>query len=146
MSERIREMLQPVLSPRELTVFDIERKGPVVLITLDKPEGQVAIEDCVQVSKFLTHALEVDDIIPGNYRLEVSSPGLNRPLRSAEEFQRFVGKLCRITLVDAEGGDHVVVGRIDQVDSTQVQLDIENGETRQVPMANIARARLKVEF
>ncbi|MFQ5510055.1 MAG: ribosome maturation factor RimP [Leptospirillia bacterium] len=144
--ERIREILLPILASRSLEVFDIERNGGILRVTLDRLDGAVDIGDCTEVSNFLSHALDVEDLIPGNYRLEVSSPGLDRPLRNLDDFRRFAGQLCRIRLAEPENGDYVIFGHIREVGDDRVTLETLEGHTRVIPYANVERARLEVEF
>lgn len=146
LKERIRELLAPILTSRQLSLFDIARVGKVVRITLDREDGAVSIDDCTAVSQFLSHALDVEDLIPGRYRLEVSSPGLDRPLRSPDEFRRFVGSLCRVKLARAVDGDYVLVGRIREVDGARITLETADGRTQVVEHGDVATARLEVEF
>jgi ribosome maturation factor RimP len=146
LTRRVREVLAPILATRALEVFDIGWAGKALRVVVDSPDGTVGIDDCAAVSQFLSAALDVEDLIPGSYRLEVSSPGLDRPLRSPEEFRRFVGRLCRVHLVQADDGNHVVVGRIAGAGDDGVRLAVEGGAERDIAYGNVARARLEVEF
>lgn len=143
---RVRELLLPMLASRDLEVFDIEWGGTVLRVVLDRAEGTVGIDDCAAVSEFLSAALDAEDLIPGRYRLEVSSPGLDRPLRSPEEFGRFEGRLCRVHLVEAEDGNHVLVGRIVGAGPEGVRLRDGDGAERAIAYGNVKGARLEVEF
>jgi len=145
-TRRVREILTPILAARALEIFDVEWAGKALRVLVDRPDGTVGIDDCAAVSQFLSAALDVEDLIPGSYRLEVSSPGLDRPVRSLEEFRRFVGRLCRVHLVAAEDGNHVVVGRIAGAGDDRVRLALEGGAERDIAYGNVARARLEVEF
>ena len=145
-TRRVREILAPILASRTLEVFDVGWQGRVLRVVVDRPDGTVGIDDCAAVSQFLSAALDVEDLIPGSYRLEVSSPGLDRPVRSLEEFRRFVGRLCRVHLVEPEDGNHVMVGRIAGAGDGRVRLALEGGAERDIPYGNVARARLEVEF
>jgi ribosome maturation factor RimP len=145
-TRRVREILAPILATRSLEVFDLGWAGKTLRVMVDRPDGTVGIDDCTAVSQFLSAALDVEDLIPGSYRLEVSSPGLDRPLRSLEEFRRFVGRLCRVHLVSADDGNHVVVGRIAGAGDDRVRLTLEGGAERDIAYGNVARARLEVEF
>jgi ribosome maturation factor RimP len=146
LKERIREILLPVLSRLGLEVFEIERAGKALRVILDREEGTVGIDDCAQVSAFLSHALDVEDLIRGAYHLEVSSPGLDRPIRSLDEFRRFIGRLCRLKLVKPDPAGHVIVGRILGADADRIHLEVPGEGERVVPYGNVARARLEVEF
>lgn len=146
LAERIREMLLPILTTLDLEVFEIERQGRALRVILDRRDGTVGIDDCAQVSSFLSHALDVEDLIPGSYQLEVSSPGLDRPLRSLEEFRRFTGRLCRVRLAQAEPEGHVVVGRIRGTEDESILLELPKDGERMIPYGNVVKARLEVEF
>ncbi len=143
---RIREIIAPVLASRELSVYDITRQGQVVRIVLDREEGLVGIDDCTEVSRFLSHALEVEDLIPGSYRLEVSSPGLDRPLTRLDDFRRFTGQLARVTVEEAEGGKATLTGRIAGVDGQRITLTLPENNERVIDHDNVIKARLEVEF
>jgi len=146
LAERIREMLLPILTTLDLEVFEIERQGRALRVILDRRDGTVGIDDCAQVSSFLSHALDVEDLIPGSYQLEVSSPVLDRPLRSLEEFRRFTGRLCRVRLAQAEPEGHVVVGRIRGAEDGNIRLEMPKDGERTIPYGNVVKARLEVEF
>ncbi|MBI5137136.1 MAG: ribosome maturation factor RimP [Nitrospirae bacterium] len=139
-------MISPVLASLNVDVLDITRQGKVVRIVLDREDGVIGIDDCTEVSRFLTHALEVDDLIPGDYRLEVSSPGLDRPLTRLDEFRRFAGKLCRVKVLAPIDGNHVLVGRILGVTDARITLQMANGTERDVDYDNVSAARLEIEF
>jgi len=139
-------MLAPVLASLKLDVFDIIRHGSVVRIILDRDDDSVSIEDCTEASRFLSHALDVEDIIPGRYRLEVSSPGLDRPLVRLKDYHRFDGRLCRINVTEPIDGSYRFVGRISGVDGNQITLAMPDGTNCAVDYDNVAKARLEIEF
>lgn len=95
----VRELLEPVLEDLGFECVDLEFKrepqGQVLRIFIDKPGG-VTLDDCVSVSREVGSLLEVDDPIPGKYRLEVSSPGLDRPLKKPADFERFAGQKVKV--------------------------------------------------
>ena len=104
---RIREAIAPVLSARGISMVDLEwatdRSGWVLRITIERvgsteQGGGVSLEDCADVSRDVSSVLDVEDLIEPHYNLEVSSPGLDRPLRTAAEFARFVGQLAKVKL------------------------------------------------
>jgi len=146
LKERIREMLHPILTSLGLDLFEIERTGKILRVFVDRPDGAVGIEDCSRVSAFLSHALDVEDLIPGAYSLEVSSPGLDRPLRSLDDFRRFTGRLCRLKLVQPGPDGHVVVGRIAGIAGETITLALPGDGEREILYGNVAKARLEVEF
>jgi ribosome maturation factor RimP len=142
-----------------LEIFDVqfrrEASGWVLRVIIDRPESPgeaeetVGIEDCQRVSHDLSAVLDVeDDLTAGferGYTLEVSSPGLDRPLRGEADFRRFAGRLTKIvTTAPVEGQSHFA-GRLSGVDDGHV-LVTEGRRVHRVPIARIKRARLDVEF
>ena len=161
--EKIRAIAERVARSRGLEVFDIqfrrEVQGWVLRIFLDKPgapvvagragsaivEG-VTIDDCREVSHEVGTLLDVEDTIGHRYTLEVSSPGLDRPLRGAEDYRRFAGCLAKLVLVEAVNGQKHLTGRIQGVEQDEVLLADVKGRVQPVKLELIARARLEVEF
>ena len=157
---RLRGAAGRVAASYGLELFDVQlRREPVgwVLRVIIDRRGDgptsahsepVGIEDCQRVSHDLSALLDVeDDLTAGleHYTLEVSSPGLDRPLRHEADYRRFVGRLARIvTRAPVEGQSHFT-GRIAGVDAAEVLLT-EGRRTHRVPIALISRGRLEVEF
>ena len=110
------------------------------------PEPSVTIEDCQRVSQDLSAVLDVEDAVDQKYTLEVSSPGLDRPLRHADDYRRFTGRLAKILVAEAVDGQKHFEGRIAAFESDTVLLDAGGGRLRRIPFAGIRRARLAVEF
>jgi ribosome maturation factor RimP len=158
--DRLREAVARVVGGHGLEVFDVqlrrEAPGWVLRVTIDRPEAAgntleeaVGIEDCQRVSRDLSALLDVEDAltagIAGGYTLEVSSPGLDRPLRGEADFRRFLGRLAKIvTDVPVDGQSHFA-GRLTGVDAGDV-LVTEGRRVHRVPLDRIKRARLEVEF
>ncbi len=109
----------------------------------------MSIQDCQRVSLDLGTLLDVDDTLGGElgekYTLEVSSPGLDRPLRSAADYTRFQGRLAKIVTSAPIGGQSSFAGRLSGVEGDEVLL-VEGRRTHRVPIGAIKRARLEVEF
>ncbi|MGH9328966.1 MAG: ribosome maturation factor RimP [Vicinamibacterales bacterium] len=158
-----------------LDIFDVqmrrESSGWVVRVILDRPDpGQpaapgthrgtgppgpikaesVGIEDCQRVSQDLSAIFDVEEealglALPGGYTLEVSSPGLDRPLRHAADFRRFTGRLAKIVVSEAVAGQMHFEGRIEGLDGDTVLL-AQGRRMHRIPLALVQRARLEVEF
>jgi ribosome maturation factor RimP len=117
------------------------------------PEGAaeepIRVDECGRVSQDLSAILDVEPELLGgvdqNYTLEVSSPGLDRPLRGEQDYRRFVGRLAKIVTLEPIGGQTAFAGRLAGVDDGVVLL-AEGKRTHRVPIARIKRARLEVEF
>jgi ribosome maturation factor RimP len=118
--------------------------GAVLRVYIDHEKG-ITLDDCSAVSHQLSGVLDVEDPIPGHYDLEVSSPGLDRPLFTTEHYERFRGRAVRLKLVAKLDGRRKLEGRLAGVRSDAVLLHVE-GEDLEIPLAMIASARLVPEF
>lgn len=116
--------------------------GTVLRVYIDRPDG-ITVDDCADVSEQVSAVLDVEDPIAGGYTLEVSSPGLDRPLVRPEHFVRVVGEKVRITLHEARTEDNRrrLSGQLLAADDGGIELDVD-GETRRVAYVDIAKARL----
>ena len=111
-----------------LEIFDVrfrrEAGGMVLRVQIDRPgpaitaEECVSVDDCARVSRELSAALDVEDVIPTAYTLEVSSPGLDRPLRHADDYRRFAGRRAKLVMREAVDGQTFFKGRLGGVDAT----------------------------
>jgi ribosome maturation factor RimP len=113
------------------------------------PDSSVSIQDCERVSRDVSAILDVEEPIEHRYTLEVSSPGLDRPLRGPADYRRFVGRLAKIVVSDAVDGQNHFEGRLQGVEQNAVVLETRTrgGTKRQlIPLSLITRARLEVEF
>ena len=143
-SEELKELLEPAVESLGYELIDLEMKvggrGGVVRVFIDKPEG-IGLEDCEIVSRQVSTVLDVEDPVPGNYNLEVSSPGLDRRLTKSEHFQRFAGEDVRIKLRMPQEGRRNFRGAIRGADADSVELEVD-GQSHRLPIAAIASARL----
>lgn len=154
--ERIRAIAERVAASRGLEVWDVqsrrEAQGHVIRVVIDRPgpsatpEESVSIEDCEQVNRELGTILDVEDPIPFAYTLEVSSPGLDRPLRGPDDYRRFTGRLAKIVLSEPVDRQTAFDGRLRGLEAADVLLEAPNGRIHRLPLRLIARARLEVEF
>jgi len=147
--ERITDIIEPVIRFRKLELVEIVfSKGSsrgVLKVIIDHDLG-VGIDDCTAVSREISALLDVEDIVPGSYALEVSSPGLDRPLKSLEDFMRFAGKLAKVTMAEPVSDKRSLVGRILRVEGESVVLESDGDIAITVPFNKIKKARLEVEF
>jgi ribosome maturation factor RimP len=115
-------------------------------ITLDRLDGPVTIENCEQMSRQLSAQLDVEDLVPHAYELEVSSPGVERPLRRPQDYDRFKGQRARVIL--GEGGPdagQAVEGELEGTDEMKVVIRVD-GEARRLPLERIKKAHLVFQF
>ena len=152
LEHRIQETAIPIAKALQVDLIEVKchgrGSGTTVRVTIDKPGG-VGIDDCEQLHHSLSRALDVIDPVPHAYRLEVSSPGLDRPLKHQQDFQRSIGKLVRITLLQPLQGEWVVVGRLAAVRDHELTLIVQTRSGTKnlaLGMQVIAKARLEVEF
>lgn len=117
---------------------------PTLRVYIDRPEG-IDLQDCVRANDTLVEVAELDELIPGSYDLEVSSPGVERPLRKLSDFERFVGERVQLRTSTKIDGRQKLVGRLVAVVDGTVQLELESG-VLDVPHAVISRANLKPDF
>ena len=154
--EHIRAIAERVAASRGLTVWEIqsrrESSGHVVRVFIDRPgpaatpEDSVSIEDCEQVNREMSTILDVEDPLPFAYTLEVSSPGLDRPLRGGDDYRRFAGRLAKVVVSEAVDNQKAFEGRLRGMDGSDVLLEAPNGRMHRLPLALITRGRLEVEF
>jgi len=128
----------------ELVDLDVSVGGKGVLrVYIDLPGG-INLGDCERVSRALSAFLDVEDPIPGSYSLEVSSPGVNRRLRTAEHFRRFKGHEVKLELKVPQDGRRRLRGELTEAGTAAITLDVE-GATWQVSMDDIEMAKLVVD-
>jgi ribosome maturation factor RimP len=173
--DQIRAIAERVAASRGLEIWDIQSRrevgGHVVRVYIDRPgpsataEESVSIEDCAEVNREMSTILDVEDPLPFTYTLEVSSPGLTRPLRGTEDYRRFAGRLAKIVVKEPVDNQKAFEGHLRGVDGDAagegtsesagqsntagqpvVLLEAPNGRMHRLPMALITRARLEVEF
>lgn len=169
--DRIRSVAERVAHSCGLDIFDVqfrrESHGWVLRVILDRPYGAeaqepghsddaIGIADCQKVSQDLSAILDVEEealglALPEHYTLEVSSPGLDRPLRGATDYRRFTGRLAKIVSSEPIDGQSAFAGRIVALESSptggeETVVLAEGRRTHRIPLALIARAQLDVEF
>jgi ribosome maturation factor RimP len=115
-------------------------------VLVDPPDRSIGVEECQRVSHDLSAILDVEDPVDRAYTLEVSSPGLERPLRDHTDYARFVGRLAKIVVREAVNGQMHFEGRLRAVDDDAVELESGKNKMIRLPFDNIVRGRLAVEF
>jgi ribosome maturation factor RimP len=146
--EEVREIAEPILTSEGYELVDLEYRrethGWVLRFYLDR-EGGVTVEECAEVSGEVGAVLEVKDIIPNPYILEVSSPGLTRPLKKPEDFNKYRNRLVKIRLQEPLEGRKNFKGTLLGLEGEKVRLEIE-GRVYDLPFQGIAKAHLEIEF
>jgi ribosome maturation factor RimP len=156
---QVRTIADRVVASYGLEVFDVqfrrEAPGMVLRIRIDRPgskgtaDDSVTVDECARVSRDLSAIFDVDDVIPTAYTLEISSPGLDRPLTRAEDYQRFAGRRAKLVMREKIDGQGYFKGRLGGIEDGPVKVVLIEGEdkrTHRVPLEVITRANLEVDF
>jgi ribosome maturation factor RimP len=147
--DRIEVLIKPVITSEGMELVDLEFKKEgkhwYLRIFIDKPGG-VSLDDCQNISHQLGVLLDVEEVINQHYILEVSSPGLDRPLKKEEDYHRFAGRLVKITTSISIKGRKRFIGRLEGLEDEVVKLRLERGGMVSIPFESINKAQLEVEF
>jgi ribosome maturation factor RimP len=152
--EKAAVLLDPIVANEGLELVDVEyvreREGWVLRLFIDKPGSGVSLDECSQVSRAVDPVLDVEDIIPQEYNLEVSSPGLNRPLspRKPAHFERVKGQKVKVKTFGPLGDPprKNFGGTLTDVAADAISVDVEGGGVFRIPFKDIAKANLEYEF
>jgi ribosome maturation factor RimP len=146
--EKIESLLSPILREETIELVDLEFKASgkrwVLRIFIDKTGG-ITISDCEKVNRELGRILDVEDFIDHAYSLEVSSPGLTRPLKKKEDFVRYKGKLCKIVTKERIGDTNEFKGQILDADDDKVEIKGKI-DVFTIPICAIKKANLEFEI
>ena len=148
-SAQLQQMIEPLIVDLGLELVGIEfatsASGGLVRVYIDEPERGVGIEDCERASREISALLDVNDPVAGRYTLEVSSPGLERPLFTPAHFERFVGERAKINVNLPIDGRRRFHGTIAAIDGDRITIE-QDGEPVTLVHANIAKARLAPDY
>jgi len=151
MNENIKKeiltLASQVADEQGIEVVDVELfgKGKLLLRVVIDREGGVTLGDCESFSRSLEAILDVENPVPGSYTLEVSSPGLDRPLKEIKDFEKSTGKLARIITTEKIENQNFFIGRIIEVSKGLIRILVHEREIT-IPFEKIAKARLEVEL
>lgn len=142
-------LIEPVVEGMGYEVVDIDyRPHPtdgLLRIYIDGPDG-IVLDDCTAVSRQISSVLDVEDPIPGQFNLEISSPGMDRPLRKVADFERFTGRVIKIKLtVPTLEGQRNFTGKLMGIENDEVILEMD-GETHYLSLDTIDKARIVPQF
>jgi len=137
-------LLEPVIAAQGMEILEVEYRresaGWVLLIFLDSERG-ISVEDCAAVSRVVGDLLDVTDLIPNAYNLEVSSPGIDRPLRRLDHFQKYIGYIIEVRTISPIQNRRNLKGELKEASSECVVIECEAGNYS-ISMSLIERARL----
>lgn len=147
--QKLIEILKPVVEDIGYELFDIaysRGKARAMLRIYIEKEGGITIDDCEKVSREVGAILDLEDIIHSSYILEVSSPGIDRPIRSPEEFKKAIGKKVRIVTAEPVGKDSFFLGKVSDSSNEDIELILTQDKRIRIPYKNISQAKLEIEF
>jgi len=147
--DRMHALVGPIASDLDLDVYDIERRGATMRITLDtRPgsEGGITLDSLSLATRLISRELDHEDPIAGQYTLEVTSPGLERQLRTPAHFQREVGKVISARLRDPLAEPRRLQGTLLAADDHRATLVLDDGTERSIELSDIDKARTVVEW
>lgn len=143
--EKIEEFAKTLLPSMGLELVEVqfrrEGHGWVLRLFIDCETG-ITVDHCADVSREVSDFLDVEDLIEHQYHLEVSSPGLERPLKSMRDYERFIGRKAKIKLRESVDGEKVYVGEILRVQNESVELAVQDKGVVILPFEHIRKARL----
>jgi ribosome maturation factor RimP len=150
LQEKIQQLLEPILVSLGLTLWDLDfkKEGPqwLLRIYIEHEPGGVTLGDCETVSRDLGMALDIEDLIPHAYTLEVSSPGLDRSLTKPEHYFKCVGNQVKIKTYQLINGEKVFRGKLMALENSTVILETDKGNILRIPLESIAKASCEVVF
>ncbi len=151
---RVTELAEPLTASLGVELVEVEYRqegGRMVLrLFIDREDG-VTLDDCTAVSRELAEVLDVEDFIHCRYNLEVSSPGLERPLKKPSDYERFAGRLVKVRTFellpdDAGNMRKAFTGELLGLEGGVVRLKLKEGQTAGIPLEKVAKANLEFEF
>ena len=147
--DRAKALIQEIVAAEGLELVDVEFKGglnhQILRIYIDKPAG-VTHADCQQVSAQVGTELDVEGMMPGDYTLEVSSPGLTRKLRVAQDFEKSCGRVVKLQTKESIDGLRSFRGVLTEFDGQLLTVVQKNGKTTRIPLLVVYKANLDVDF
>jgi len=146
--DQLIELLEPVVTGLGYELWELEYGtrpgGGMLRLFIDSPDG-ISVDDCERVSRAVSETMDGADPIKNEYTLEVSSPGLDRVLRTPEHFARFAGERVKLEMSQAVNGRKRFAGRLTNVSGGEIELDVD-GATVHLRIAGIHKARVEPEI
>jgi ribosome maturation factor RimP len=145
--QKVLQLARQVADEEEVELVDVELRGKGRLLlraVIDKENG-ITLDDCEKFSRSFGTVLDIEDLLTGRYTLEVSSPGLDRPLKDLKDFEKNRGKLARIVTSDKISNQNFFIGRIEDIDAGHIKIRTDETEI-DIPFDKISKARLEIEL
>ena len=149
MIDKIKEVIEPVIHEEKAELVEIifrkEGGRQVLKLLVDKDNG-IQMADCVRLNEKIGQALDQADIIQESYVIEVDSPGIDRPFKTKRDYERALGRLVRVTLVERISDKKEYIARLEEVSDAGVKIDVKKKGIIEIPFEKIVRAREEIEF
>ncbi|PUU93968.1 MAG: hypothetical protein CI947_738 [Halanaerobium sp.] len=149
-AETVTDFVLPIAHSEDLNLIDVEflKEGSdwILRIFLENKDGDLTIEECEKVSRALSIILDEEDPIDKSYILEVSSPGLERPLKTEEDFERFRGELIAVKTFKKINGEKEFIGTLKEFADDQITLILDDGQEISIDYSLVARTNLTFEI
>jgi ribosome maturation factor RimP len=145
LSDEVTRTVTAALEPHDVFLYDLEMVGSVLRVSIDRPGG-IDIDSVALVNKAISRALDAADPIPGAYTLEVSSPGLERTLRTTDHLTGAIGEKVRLKLNPGAGSERRLVGILRAADGDSITIETDDGTSTQVDRTDIERVRTVFEW
>jgi len=146
--DRVRAIADPIVSNEGMELVEIEYRreatGWVLRLYLDK-EGGITLSDCTHISQEIGRILDVEDFILAPYTLEVSSPGLRRPLKKEKDFIKYSNSLIKVKTIDPIRHQRQFKGKLLGISGNLIEIETD-GEVFQILLSNVAKANLEIDF
>ncbi|MDI7258667.1 MAG: ribosome maturation factor RimP [Thermodesulfobacteriota bacterium] len=147
-TDRVTKIVNPILSSDGIELVGVEyrreTRGSVLRLYIDK-EGGITVDDCTRISREVGRILDVENLIDAFYTLEVSSPGLTRPLKTEKDFMKYESRLISVKTVEPIGNRRQFKGRLLRMVDKGIEIE-SDGEVFRIPFSSIAKANLELEF
>ena len=149
---RAQQLLEPIVAGEGMELLEVEflreREGWVLRLFIDKPGARVSLDDCTQVSRAVDTVLDVEELIPHEYHLEVSSPGVNRPLKKPRHYEQAKGQRVKVKTFGPVGEPprRNFTGTLTEVADDAITVQVEGAGAFRIPFKDIAKAHLEFEF
>jgi len=146
--DRVQTLIDPILSSEGMELVEIEyrreARGWTLRLYIDK-EGGVTLDDCTRISQEVGRILDVEDFILDPYTLEVSSPGLTRPLKKEKDFIKYRSRQVKVKTFEPVENRRYFKGRLVGISDGLIEIELKEG-VFQIPLSNVAKANLEIEF
>lgn len=147
---KVKKIISPIVNAEGFELTDLQflkgGKNSLLRIFIDKGDVGVTLDDCQNISTQVGAVLDVEDIIDRRYILEVSSPGLDRPLKKKEDYIRYKGRMVKLTTINSYNNKKTFIGKIIDFKNNILILEMKNNGMINIPYNQIAKSRLEVEF